>query len=170
MSHFTTAVFSRSPADVEHLLAPYEEGVSHNMPRWDWYTIGGTRFEQIPLKDGGHTSQAPMSIIDFSPRAEERQRALKQWNSLYELGGDEAVQPYVDKYGTREHFADLQARFIPFAFVDADGQWHEEGTMGWFGLSSTTKESMEAYIAELDEYLQVAQAESLWLTLCDCHI
>lgn len=170
MSHFTTAVFSHSPADVERLLAPYEEGKSPDMPKWDWYEIGGTRFEQIPLKDGGRTAQAPMSIIDFTPSEEERQKALLQWDKLFELGGDAAIQPYLDKYGTREHFTDIQARFIPFAFVDADGKWHEEGTMGWFGLSSTTKASLDAYLAELDEYLKVAQAENLWLTLCDCHI
>lgn len=170
MSHFTTAVFSRSPADVERLLAPYEESVSHDMPRWDWYVIGGARFAQIPLKDGSSASQAPMSCVDLTPSEEERQKALRQWDSLYERGGDEAVKPYVDRYGTREHFAEVQARFFPFAFVDADGDWHEEGTMGWFGLSSTTSKSLEAYQAELEEYLKIAQAENLWVTLCDCHI
>lgn len=170
MSHYTTAVFSRTPADMEAQLAPYEETDSSEMPKWDWYAIGGSRFEQLRLKDGSTTSRAQVNEIDFSRNEEQYQAALKHWDDLMDVGGEEAVKSYTDMYGSREAFAVMESRFAPFAFVDADGTWHERGEMGWFGFSTTNSESLRAYIAELDTYLAVAQKQNLWVTMCDCHI
>lgn len=81
MSHFTIAVFSRSPEDVDSLLAPFEEGVEADSPyaefvkdeeydldkaagergywynpnaRWDWYERGGRWSGLLRLKPGKH--------------------------------------------------------------------------------------------------------------------
>ena len=166
MSHFTTAVFSRTPADMETQLAPYEEGKGSGMPKWDWYAIGGSRFEQLHLKDGSIASRARVNEIDFSRDEAQYQTALKHWDDLMEVGGDEAVQSYTDMYGSSEAFADMESRFAPFAFVDADGVWHERGEMGWFGFSTTNGESLKAFMAELDRILS---SYTLAQTLCNIY-
>ncbi len=79
MSHYSVAVFSQSPDQVDELLAPYCESVEPGSPyavfeehadaevdaitgrhgywlnpnaRWDWYTIGGRWQGLLKLRDG----------------------------------------------------------------------------------------------------------------------
>lgn len=50
-----------------------------------------------------------------------------------------------------------------------DGQWHEPGEMGWWGISSSTADSEREYT---EKYWEVVRALPAWqrVTVVDCHI
>jgi hypothetical protein len=228
MSHFTVAVFSRSPAEVDMLLEPYCEGVDSGSPyaefeeeegadfdavagkrgywrnpnaHWDWYGIGGRWMGLLKLKEGktgrygkpswmnedvprdpGHCDQALVVDCDFSPDPDAYDRALRMWEIQVEdspLREDERPEDhvrfykpeyYIRQYGTKEKYAKNQSAFHTFSFVTADGEWIEEGHMGWFGISDTTVDSREAYQDEFEAYLKLAETEGMYITIVDSHI
>ena len=55
-----------------------------------------------------------------------------------------------------------------FAFVDADGEWHGVGEMGWFGVSFNDKER-SAWEAEMQAFLEGLDEDD-YLVILDCHI
>jgi len=228
MSHFTVAVFSRSPAEVDTLLEPYCESVDSASPyavfeeeesadfdavagkcgywrnpdaHWDWYEIGGRWTGLLKLREGktgaygtpswtngdvlrdpGHCDQALVADCDFSSDPAAYDRALRAWEIQVEdspLRGSERPEDhlrfykpeyFIRQYGTKEKYAKAQAAFHTFAFVTADGEWVEEGRMGWFGISDTTADSRKAYEDQFEAYLKQAETEGLTITIMDCHI
>lgn len=58
---------------------------------------------------------------------------------------------------------------VSFALLDLEGNWHEPGQMGWFGMSTKTPESQQAYQAKMDQYLETLPPET-WICFVDCHI
>lgn len=69
-----------------------------------------------------------------------------------------------------EALARAAARAVPgYALLTLDGQWKEPGKMGWFGMSTDTPESADAYYAWANEYVDSLGDETL-LVLVDVHI
>ena len=56
----------------------------------------------------------------------------------------------------------------PYAFVTPDGEWVEQGEMGWFGISSNEMDEDE-WNAKFREYLKTLEKDII-LTQVDCHI
>ena len=58
--------------------------------------------------------------------------------------------------------------FTTHAVVTPDGEWHEVGSMWWFGLSSETEDDVDRWESEYaDRFLSDG---SLRITIVDCHI
>ena len=194
MSHFSVAVFSKMPGYVEALLAPFEEQVDPDSPyaefveneecdldktvgaggywhnpnaRWDWWEIGGRG-------DG-----ARVADCDFSPDTSRVARLQREWEVLVEGAaqreGEDFIsiwkpEYYLQRYGDKETYIRRETAFSTYAFVTADGAWHEQGRMGWFGFDDATNESMNQYEKEFQAYLQEARENGLAITIVDCHI
>ena len=58
--------------------------------------------------------------------------------------------------------------FTCWAFVAPNGEWYENGQMGWFAANDATKESRDRFALELEDMLK--SDPNLWLTIVDCHI
>ena len=62
---------------------------------------------------------------------------------------------------------DIADGFIPFAVITPDGEWHEKGEMGWWGMASNKKKEslwkkeVEAIFKQYPDHIAV---------LLDCHI
>ena len=56
----------------------------------------------------------------------------------------------------------------PYCFIDLNGEWHERGTMGWWGMSLGEMDR-DAWEKEFREYLD-SLPEDTWLTVIDFHI
>lgn len=78
--------------------------------------------------------------------------------------------PTSKKYGTKENFAKHQSIFLPYAYVTPDGEWHETGRMGWWGMDDATAESREKFRESFEAFLEEAKAQNLLITIVDCHI
>ena len=238
MSHFVTAVFSRTRDEVESLLAPYNEcdeayyefeevnlselescyhrylqqnpdsmltfeqyvedlgytmhdGVAGYMTnpnaRWDWWQIGGRWAGELNLKpdfadycehDTGemNSNQAKAVAVDFSGSPAQHAEAEKFWDNYVEGKNPEAEwdywspEYYKERYGTKENYASHCARFSVHAFVTPDGDWYEQGQMGWFAVDDATPASIREFDDNLKLMIERAIAEDLWITVVDCHI
>lgn len=146
--------------------------------KWDWYVVGGRWRNLLKLKDGSRADYAKIKDIDFSPDMVAYKKAERFWEIVVEgqplKEGEEAPfnlykeQYYLDLYGTKERYAEQQAKFITFALL-YEGEWYEKGNMGWFGMSDETNESRLEYEQIFDRILSEADGED-YLVIVDCHI
>jgi hypothetical protein len=49
-----------------------------------------------------------------------------------------------------------------------DGEWHERGSMGWFGCVSDEKDK-EDWFKQVSDLIDSLPDDTL-MTVCDCHI
>lgn len=187
MSHFKTLVFTKTDEDYEifEALAPYDENIENNdKAKWDWWTFGGRFGYELQLKtkdeDGEYECANCAKFNELLTENEtDAARLAEFWDGYVEGNGDpekykaELYKPeyYSEQYGTKERFIRICADpLMPFAFVDPEGVWHEQGTMRWFGLSDSTPVSIDAYTDEWLRMCERAQKEDLYVTIVDCHI
>ena len=168
--------------------------------RWDWYCVGGRWRDQLKLLPGRTGKRGPrdnpdkehqpspdrcdiarVRDCDFSPNEKVYCMALRAWEIAVEGSPMAEAEKknympmykseyYLQQYGTREHYAKLMSDFSTYAFITADGEWHETGRMLWWGLDDASKESRDAYKEAFDEYLKTAKEQDLFITIVDCHI
>lgn len=68
-----------------------------------------------------------------------------------------------------EYIATRAAKvWVPFALV-RDGEWHEKGRMGWFGMSTDKPEDQAPWTVEVRS-LVLSLPDDTLLTIVDCHI
>ena len=174
-------------------------GYWHNPnARWDWWEIGGSWRGLIRLLPGKSGYRAPVdrwskgfdypadrcdgarvADCDFSPDTSRVARLQREWEVLVEGAaqreGEDFIsiwkpEYYLQRYGDKETYIRRETAFSTYAFVTADGAWHEQGRMGWFGFDDATNESMNQYEKEFQAYLQEARENGLAITIVDCHI
>ena len=122
---------------------------------------------------------ARVADCDFSPDTSRVARLQREWEVLVEGAaqreGEDFIsiwkpEYYLQRYGDKETYIRRETAFSTYAFVTADGAWHEQGRMGWFGFDDATNESMNQYEKEFQAYLQEARENGLAITIVDCHI
>ena len=146
--------------------------------RWDWYVIGG-RFAGRLRVNGERTDSAKVGEIDFSPDPEVYKESLRFWEVVVEHKPARPEEKhfsiynekyYADTYGDRETFARVNSLFKTHAVITPDGEWHERGEVGYFGVSSETpEEGIEWDKKYVERFIDGADKE-LILTVVDCHI
>lgn len=74
------------------------------------------------------------------------------------------------KYPTEEEYKRSFTKFYTYAVLTPDGEWHEPGKVGWWGISSATREQEIEFEKNYEEkFIKAANPE--WkLTIVDCHI
>jgi hypothetical protein len=70
-----------------------------------------------------------------------------------------------DDVRDRQTYIDGAAPFSTFAVL-MNGEWHEKGSMGWFGMVSDEKDDWNIKFKELIQNLPADK----WITIVDCHI
>ena len=154
--------------------------------KWDYWGIGGFRgmLKLLPGKTGYNTSNgrcdaALVVDCDFSPSESEIHQAARMWEVLVE--GDKPRENenffnlwkpeyYLERYGDKETFLRRESAFSTYAFVTAEGEWHEQERMGWFCMDDATNESIASCEEAFWAYLEKARREGLAITIVDCHI
>ena len=144
--------------------------------KWDWYVVGGRWPDMLKLKDGTRADEAQIKDIDFSPDEQVFKDALDFWDG-YVLEQDpekyENVfykrEYFLENY-TRKGYARQQATFYTRAVVTPDGQWHEVGQMGWFGMSSESGHERTDWADKwYNRFIKNEDPEAT-LTIIDCYI
>ena len=125
---------------------------------------------------------AKVRDCDFTPNEAARAHATRFWEVYVEgkpLHADEKrdnfvsyynKRYYIEKYGTKERYAESCARFSTHSYLAAIGEWEQVGQMGWFGMDDSTDVSRQRYEADFAEYLKEAEEQDLYITIVDCHI
>lgn len=151
--------------------------------KWDWYEIGGRWNDSLKLKNGSTANSAAIKDIDFSINKDQYDDAIRFWELYIEKGVENLTEEeqkeidfvfynkeyYLQKYKTKEQYAIIQGSFSTYAILDSKGEWHEPGSMGWFGMSNA---SLEEETKFADNYMNLIKKEESnnILTVVDCHI
>lgn len=87
------------------------------------------------------------------------------WDSYPLLFRSETLEEYLDRSGIGE-----SSLYLPgmYAFLNKDGEWHSQGNMGWFGISSGNQEE-RSWNQECRAFLAGLDDDDVLVTL-DCHI
>lgn len=151
--------------------------------KWDWYQIGGRWSGMLKKLDGTRCDECEVKDLDLSLDTESYNKAKRFWEVVVdkqpltdvEIPDDffTMYKPeyYTEMYRDRDNFAKSCASFNTFAML-LDGEWYEQGKMGWFAMSDTTKESLEKFNDFLDKTLRELKKTHphAKVTLVDCHI
>lgn len=133
--------------------------------KWDWWVVGG-RWERWAEETIGGVS-VRVGDIRFDPEA-EREKAARWWDENVEAEGPDFVAMMVAKDLTREQYVECRSHLSFRAVVTPDGEWHEVGSMGWWGISSETAEDLVRWDESFEgTFLKDAD---LTLTVVGCHI
>lgn len=144
--------------------------------RWDWYVIGGRWGGMLRLRDGSRADVAMVRDVVLDVDRGAYASALAEFRGF--LNGEE-VQDFelscfrreyvIDRYADAEAYARCSALFWTHAVVTPDGEWHEVGKMGWWGVSSETGEQLRDWVDRFRErYLDPYQDHAI--VIVDCHI
>lgn len=154
--------------------------------KWDWWRVGG-RFSGLLRAPKGYHGRgcgfadgcydiAKMRDVSTAMDESVYRAALDEFNRY--LAGDEvdrfdliAYKPeYVlGKYRDAEFYARQRAEFWFRSVVTPDGEWHEVGEMGWWGVSSETGEQLRDWVEHFQERF-VEPYRDCTATVVDCHI
>lgn len=145
--------------------------------KWDWYAIGG-RFDY----DDGFGYFTKLKDLDLNPVESEYNEALRYWEVVVEgspIREDEdenwffsiyKTEYYTEQFKTKENYALDCSTFSTWAMVTPDGEWYENGKMGWFAMSDATMESRNNFKRFFYDYLKNPENSEYFLTIVDCHI
>lgn len=175
--HFIVYVFHDADTDIDTLLAPYDE--NRRVDRYLKYT---KQEAMVHAKDMYHKRHPEWSMqecydnyvdgedVDEHGNIYSTYNPLSQWD-WYQTGGrwsgDIKTKNGEVADETELDNVDFSKQRIPWAFVDADGEWHQHGEMGWFG--STEEKTEEEWNREFMDYVKTLPGDTL-ITAVDCHI
>lgn len=141
---YKVAIDNYDPIDI----GPNGEIYSDYNPnsQWDWYQIGG-RWAGLLEVDKEKNYKLPNFSWGWSD--EEKEKASDGTRT------DSALKKDILNFD----------KVITYAFLK-DGEWHNSGDMGWWGMSSNEKPDWENIIKELKESVN----DDDLVTIVDCHI
>lgn len=145
--------------------------------KWDWYTLDGGEW-QFDLKPGehyGHNGYAKKNQYNYWEKQYSKQRSIKHWNEQKDLAesNEDTQEAGFARWFMKDN-PDLNTYLrqcklnYPYAFITPDGEWHSPGTVGWFGCSDDTPDTMNAYLDEWETWINSDQ--NPYVTFVDCHI
>lgn len=198
MSHFAVAVLTREGQRIDDLLAPYMENCcdtpdykymefyededcdiddvtgkrgywQNPNAKWDWYDEGGGRFRKYAEELIG-AQRVAVADIEFDTEA-HRRAAEEWWQENMDADGKPKTPFALWENGgmTREQFVESRAHLSFRAVVTPDGEWHEVGEMGWWGISSESADEMFDWRIHFEERFLKPHMDCT-LTVVDCHI
>lgn len=150
--------------------------------KWDWYTIGGRWSGGIPTKSGKNVDFVAVKDISWELNADSIEYASRFWDVVVEgapLQDSESREDFFTFYGPeyyRERYGDKNTyikdycSFATYAVLTPDGEWHEAGAMGWFGVSLADAEDHKRFRNEYRELVESYADGDYVACLIDCHI
>lgn len=170
---------------VEDAESDFDEEVGKNgywrnpNAKWDWYEIGGRFSGPLHLVDKDeYDNKAVLRDVDTRRDEEAYKEACEQWDLL--VSDDEADKEklppfhfsreyYLERYGDRETYARFCSDFMFRSVVTPDGEWHEVGRMGWFGVSDDKHDDIVDWILNYHHRFVEPYLDNI-VVVVDCHI
>ena len=151
--------------------------------KWDWWKVGGRCVNALEKYDGTYTNEGRVKDIEFHFSWDLYIKACEYWDTHVEgveLASNKTsngIHSYFENkedfyrvYKNRRNFAEYKARFIPYACITPDGEWHSPGRVGWFGLSSESEIERFNWKSTFIENFMTDVDNDLYITIVDCHI
>lgn len=80
----------------------------------------------------------------------------------------ESPEHYLETYKTKENYARICSIFTTYAAITKDGVWHQQGKMGWWGIS--TGDDRIGWAEGYKALIFDGADDDDWITIVDCHI
>ena len=77
-------------------------------------------------------------------------------------------QYYLGTYKNKDNYVRCETTFSTYAVITRDGEWHSQGTMGWFGCS--VDDDRVQWIDGYKKLVFDSAEEDDYITIVDCHI
>lgn len=138
--------------------------------KWDWWNVGG-RYRDTLITNNGPCDHAWFSALNVAAMRktalDKRKAHVREARNALASGHDEGTVKLM--YGSRIFDADYAANDRAWTFaVLMNGEWHERGQVGWFGVVSN-EQSPEDWNGTYWRLLQsVKPRQYVWIV--DCHI
>lgn len=155
--------------------------------KWDWYVLGGRWtgylkpikgatgelgesgvFENKPEK--GNFDQMLFKDIDWEGMSKDNlAKAEKWWKEAEKMTENEKSMHYgIEKGMTKEQYLEHTKQINTHAVITADGEWHESGSMGWWGMVHDEKKP-DDWQAEFAKILSECKPDDT-ISIYDLHI
>ena len=113
-------------------------------------------------------------------------QTLKKYSRIWEIvvedspiGDDEdelrtlarfegSKEDLLEEFGTKENYVRERTTFLTYALL-YNGEWIEPGKMGWWCMSTDTKESRKKFREVFKEIISKLDPED-YVSVVDCHI
>lgn len=139
--------------------------------KWDWYSYGGRWGGLLISKETGeHCDEALVSDIDFEKMEQEELEGLSSYEDA--INKSFFKPEYMRRmYPTEDIYKLISTSFWTRAVLTPDGEWHELGEMGWFGMSSEEPEDVQEWAVNYyDRFMKPAIENGWHITIIDYHI
>jgi hypothetical protein len=182
MSHFAVTVIIDESADISTMNACLEEALEQynengecfrEGSRWDWWVVGGRWEGELVTLNGKDCDIARKKDIDWDAMGAKQIALLEEeYERVIALVANPWLEPALDGESKEAYVRRLFKPFYTYAFLDADGVWHEKGRMGWFGQSMENEDGE----GEKDDWPSQYQAllravkDRDCLVIVDCHV
>ena len=175
MSHYPVLVITEDEPDyfdIQRLLAPYDENLDEegHDPKWDWWEAGGRWADALLLKEGFRATSAPIAALEGEITDAAREDLEDEWDGLVSENGTDFFKPeyYLERFGDAETYIEANSPNVFRAVITPDGEWHEAGLVGWFGVTNDSPDGWRQYLRDYRKIL--ADHRECWGTVVDCHI
>ena len=152
--------------------------------KWDWYEVGGRWSDGIKKIDGSNCNSCYVCDMAIGRNEDTYKKAIRFWEVVVEEkpledGEDKSnfdswykKEYYKERYISKEIYADSVSKENYFyAIVTPDGEWHEPGRMGWFGVSHASYEESRKWDTNyFKDYIKPYLDHDHTITIVDCHI
>jgi hypothetical protein len=138
--------------------------------KWDWYDEDGGRWRRKAYKvfSEGRNSGTKSDII--WDEEVEAAAALKWYEDNVEVEKPDPSVPFIVGNMTKEQYVEANRHLSFRSVVTPDGEWHEVGEMGWWGMSSESDDELVEWNAKFYERFIEPLGEDDTITIVDCHI
>jgi len=159
--------------------------------KWDWYQLGGRWLGTFKKKKGSEAELGSGSLLmssgptfdadsikkgdvdweGMNNDAGSKKELSETWEkNVVEKKGFRQPEYYTERYGNKENYIRMSCEFSTFAVITEDGEWHEAGTMGWWGMSDASVEDEKKFKhGFFDKFIKDLEDDTA-LSVYDCHI
>jgi hypothetical protein len=181
MSHFCVTVVIEGKnslyleSSLDQALEPYDENGEWfaEGSRWDWWVVGGRWTGELISLDGRDCDIARKHNIDWDAIGAKQVASLKrEYGRVTALEANPWLEPALVGENEEAYVRRLLAPFYTYAFLDANGDWHEKSRMGWFGQAIPSEDGGEGkndWPAEYQSLLRAVKDDD-YLVIVDCHV
>ena len=128
--------------------------------RWDWWVVGGRWRHMLTLKKGVKAEWPDAG--QNGTFGEEANEKIPKGETCVDVARFKDID-FAKSFGKTE-------RFSTYSVLDENGDWHEAGSMGWFGMSNASDEEQDEFHKEyVKDHLEGTDPETI-ITVVDCHI
>lgn len=148
--------------------------------KWDWWKVGGRWAHALRVWSRERVDTAPMHEIDTGRDHGAFERARMQWHQKF--SGEKphgrfdsfelevySLEGLIEKFGDADTYAMFQDDFWFHAVITPEGDWHEVGPMGWFGISDWAAEDIRKWVSMFRRRFVIPYRDCT-ATVVDCHI